>query len=367
MIHFVYKTFLLLLFVPLWDSDGDFTKNYHKEYDVPSDATVELINKYGFTKVHAWDKHIVTIDVNIVANTNSKDRAEEIFDKININFTTTNTYIKAETVINNPSKSWWDWKSWIGIDNSNSSSYKINYDVYMPTDQYLKLSHKYGDAFVDRMDRNSDIKVSYGHLRLEGVNADLDLDLAYSDGTIGDIKDGKINLRYSDITMAGMQDGSLNFKYSDIKMKEAGDIKAECAYGDLHADKIKTIDIHSRYDDIVIRAVDDIYANGAYSDFDIGEVKDNLPLRLLMATLSFVIWHQNSNPLISNHLILMCASIRAELITDSMPMAVMLMSKLPAILTAPTWSKNHPLPRSEVIPKMKIPADASRRLCLMVV
>lgn len=273
MIHFVYKTFLLLLFVPLWDSDGDFTKNYHKEYDVPSDATVELINKYGFTKVHAWDKHIVTIDVNIVANTNSKDRAEEIFDKININFTTTNTYIKAETVINNPSKSWWDWKNWVGIGNNNNSSYKINYDVYMPTDQYLKLNHKYGDAFVDRMDRNADIKVSYGHLRLEGVNADLDLDLAYSDGNIGNIKDGKINLRYSDITMAGMQDGSLNFKYSDIKLKEAGDIKAECAYGDLHADKIKTIDIHSRYDDIVIRAVDDIYANGAYSDFDIGEVK----------------------------------------------------------------------------------------------
>ena len=51
----------------------------HKEYDVPKDATVEIINKYGYVKVHAWDKRICSMDVNILANTTSKKKADDIF------------------------------------------------------------------------------------------------------------------------------------------------------------------------------------------------------------------------------------------------------------------------------------------------
>jgi hypothetical protein len=270
MIHYIYKSCLLLLFLPFADSDGDFTKNYHKEYDVPKDATVELINKYGFTKVHAWDKHIVTIDVNIIANTSSKEKADEIFEKININFTSTSNYIKAETTIESNSKSWWDWKSWLG--GSNNSSYKINYDVYMPTDQYLKLTHKYGDAFVDKLDRDATIKVSYGHLRMDGLNGDLNLDLAYSDGTLGSFKDGKIHLRYGDINFSNMANGNFDFKYGKIHMKEGGTIKSESAYGELTADHINSIDISSGYDDIQLKSVDEAFINSHYSDFDIGKI-----------------------------------------------------------------------------------------------
>ncbi|MDZ4708266.1 MAG: hypothetical protein SH818_07670 [Saprospiraceae bacterium] len=281
MIRFNYNILFLLLLLPLGavstptnsktDSDGDFTKNYHKEYDVPKDATVELINKYGYTKVHAWDKRIVTIDVNIIANTSSKERAEEIFDKIDINFTTTSNYIKAETVINSTSKNWWDIKNWIGNWNNNSS-YKINYDVYMPTDQFLKLTHKYGDAFVDRLERDAVVKVSYGHLRMDGLAGDLELDLAYSDGNVGNIEDGKLNLRYSDVTLSSMHDGSLNFRYSEIRLKQAGTLKAESGYGELDAEQIGSIDIHSRYDDIKIGSVGSMYVNSAYSDFDLGKL-----------------------------------------------------------------------------------------------
>lgn len=270
MIRYIYNFSLIFLFFPLFGNDGDFTKNYHKEYDVPKDATVELVNRYGYTKVHAWEKRIVTIDVNIIANTTSRERAEEIFEKIDINFTTTSTYIKAETVINSTSRSWWDWRSWIG--GSSNSSYKINYDVYLPTDQYLKLTHKYGDAFIDRLERDASVKVSYGHLRMDGLGANLDLDMAYSDGNLGSFNDGKINLRYSNITMNAMKNGSLNFKYSDIKMKEGGEIKAESAYGELDADKLTSLDIHSRYDDINVDYIGDVYVNSGYSDLIFGKI-----------------------------------------------------------------------------------------------
>lgn len=264
-------SFLLPLFI--YGRDGDFSKNIHKEYDVPSNATVELINKYGYVKVHAWDKRIASIDVNILANTSSQDRANEIFDRINVNFTTTSNYIKAETTIssNNGKSSWWDWKSWIGW-NDGKSSYKINYDVYIPVDLYLKLNLKYGDAFVDKLERDATLKISYGHLRLDELAGNLDLDLAYSDGNLGDIRDGKIRLRYSNISMADMQNGSLDFRYSDIKMKKGGNIKAESAYGELNAEKISTIDISSKYDDIQISNVDEIYASSGYSDFDLGKI-----------------------------------------------------------------------------------------------
>lgn len=275
MIRFNYNLILLLLVLPLLSvaKDGDFTKNIHKEYDVPVNATIELINKYGYVKVHAWDKRIASIDVNILANTTSQERANEIFDKINVNFTTTSNYIKAETTIasTNGKNSWWDWKSWIGW-NDNKSSYKINYDVYIPVDLYLKLNLKYGDAFVDKLERDATLKISYGHIRLDELAANLDLDLAYGDGNMGNIKDGKIRLRYSKISMSDMQNGNLDFRYSDIKMKNGGNIKAESAYGELNAEKISTIDISSKYDDIQISSIDEIYASSGYSDFDLGKI-----------------------------------------------------------------------------------------------
>ncbi|MEP7266066.1 MAG: hypothetical protein ABI844_00465 [Saprospiraceae bacterium] len=275
MIHSSYKLVLFYILFPLlaWAGDGDFTKNYHKEYDVPVDAHIELINKYGYIKIHAWDKRIASIDVNILANTTNESRANEIFDKISVSFTTSSNYIKAETIINtNPgNKSWWDWKRWLGWDD-NKSTYKINYDVNIPADLYLKLNLKYGDAFIEKMDRDAVLKISYGHLRLDELAADLDLDLAYSEGNMGNIKNGNINLRYSNIIMSNMGNGSLNFKYSDIKMKEGGDLKAECAYGELNAKHVKTLDIHSKYDDIQVESVDEIYVNSSYSDFDFGKI-----------------------------------------------------------------------------------------------
>lgn len=270
-----YNHILFFLLIPLFSiaNDGDFTKNIHKEYDVPVNATIELINKYGYVKVHAWDKRIASIDVNILANTSSQDRANEIFDRIQVNFTTTNNYIKAETSIatNKGNSGWWDWKSWIGWNDS-KSSYKINYDVYMPVDLYLKLSLRYGDAFVDKLERDATIKVSYGHLRMDDLVGDLDLDLAYSDGNFNNIKNGKIHLRYSDVNMASMQNGTLNFRYSDIKMKNAGTIKSESAYGELAADKISSIDLNSKYDDIVIQSVDEVFASTGYTDVDIARI-----------------------------------------------------------------------------------------------
>lgn len=271
MIRSIYSLLLSLLLLPAYASDGDFTKNYHKEYDVPKDATVELINKYGYVKVHTWEKRIASIDVNIIANTSSKSEADELFEKIQIQFTNTSNYIKAETVINSTSKNWWDIRNWVGSWNKNSS-YKINYDVYLPADLYLKLNHKYGDAFVDRLDRNAEVKMSYGNLRMEGLNADLDLELAYSDGTLGSIKRGNLNLRYSDVNLAEMEDGTLNFRYSEIDLKKAGILKAESAYGELDAEYIASLDLQSRYDDIRIHSVGDIYVNSAYSDFDLGKV-----------------------------------------------------------------------------------------------
>lgn len=271
MIRSIYSILLLLVLLPAYGNDGDFTKNYHKEYDVPKDATVELINKYGYVKVHTWEKRIASIDVNIIANTSSKSEADELFEKIQIQFTNTTNYIKAETVINSTPKNWWDIRNWVGGWNKNSS-YKINYDVYLPADLYLKLNHKYGDAFVDRLDRNAEVKMSYGNLRMDGLNADLDLELAYSDGTLGSIKRGNLNLRYSDVSLAEMEDGTLNFRYSEIDLKKAGILKAESAYGELDAESIVSLDLQSRYDDIRIGSVGDFYVNSAYSDFDLGKV-----------------------------------------------------------------------------------------------
>lgn len=84
----------------------EFTKTVKKEFPINATGTVDLSNKYGKVDVHTWERDRVKIDVTIVVDARSESTAQEVFNRIQIDFSNDDSFVKAETSIET-NKSWW--------------------------------------------------------------------------------------------------------------------------------------------------------------------------------------------------------------------------------------------------------------------
>jgi hypothetical protein len=222
----------------------EFTKTINREFGTTADGMTALYNKYGKVNVNTWNNSSVKIDITIVVNANKQSEADRVFNRINVNFTNTAGYVKAETIINTDDGGWW--KGW---DNSNSEDYQINYEVYMPIGNQLDLKNKYGDSYLGNMNGKLIAEIKYGDLRTENINSECDLNLGYGKASFGKI--GNLNGQIS---------------YGELSLKESKDIQLDTKYSDMHFDKSDRLRLVSKYDEIEIGSVSDLRLQTKYSD-----------------------------------------------------------------------------------------------------
>ena len=246
----------------------EFTKTIKKEFPINATGAVNLVNKYGKVDVKTWDKNRAKIDVTIVVKAGSESDAQRVFDRIRIDFTNDDNFVKAETVIESTKSSWWSW----GNDHS---EFQINYEVFMPQTCALDLSNKYGDAFVAPLSSKAAVDVKYGNFRLEGVGGDLNVKLGYGNGTVVKARDVVADVSYSKIIFNDMRDATMETSYSKITVDNGADLKVESRYDQFSIAKISRFNCQSRYGNMEIGDVENIVAVSRYTDYKIGRLGDN--------------------------------------------------------------------------------------------
>jgi hypothetical protein len=248
----------------------DFTKTIKKEFPVTATGTVNLINKYGKVDVKTWDKNRVKIDVKIVVNANSESAAQDVFDRIRIDFSNDDSFVKAETVINSSKSSWFDW-NW----GNDRTEFQINYEVLMPPGAVLDLSNKYGDANVAPLTNKATIDVKYGNFRLEGVGGNLTVKLGYGNGTVVKAGDASADVSYAKINFNEAQDVNFVSKYSKITIDKGADVKAESRYDQFYLPKVRKFHCQSSYGNVEIGSAESIIAVSRYTDYKVDRLSDN--------------------------------------------------------------------------------------------
>ncbi len=245
----------------------EFTKTIKKEFPINATGTVNLINKYGKIDVKTWNKSRVKVDVTIVVKAKSESSAQSVFDRIRIDFTNGEDFVKAETVISSAKSSWWSW----GDDNS---EFQINYEVFMPESGALDLQNKYGDAFVASLTGRANIDVKYGNFRLEGVGGDLNVTLGYGNGTVVKARNTSADISYSKINFNDVQDVNFTTKYSKISVDNGANLKAESRYDQFYLSKVNRLNCQSRYGNFEIGEAESVVAVSRYTDFKINRLRD---------------------------------------------------------------------------------------------
>jgi hypothetical protein len=276
MMKLIYKNVLLLILVIgvakvntqantlLPGAKTEFTKTVKKNYKMSADGDVSLSNKYGKINLKTWDRNEVVIEVTITAHARSESAANDIFNRINIDFANGSDYVKAETQIETQKSSWWS--------SGDKGDFRIDYEVSMPKAASLDLSNKYGDSEIAAIGGDANIVVKYGNFNVLAVGKDTKIDLGYGNGTVGEINDAEIVIKYSKIKLKAAEHINVDSKYSKVYIDKANKIKSTSKYDTYELGELKELSNEGKYDHFEIERANHISAYSKYTDFKIEEL-----------------------------------------------------------------------------------------------
>ena len=248
-----------------FDKTADFQKKINKQFNISQNGQVELLNKFGNIQINSWDRNEVQIDITITVDAKNKKKADEIFNRIRIEFSNSRDHVSAKTIIDSQ-KSWWKNVS------CGSEEFTINYEVKMPVDCKLDVHNKYGDLIIDRLDNECKVNVKYGNFTIDQINADMDIELGYGHGQLRKTHDVDCNIKYSKLTILEMGDLDIESKYSKSIIEKAEDVEVISRYDGFDFGHIKSLFAQGKYDHYEIDLANKIDFESRYSNLKVDDL-----------------------------------------------------------------------------------------------
>lgn len=231
-------------------SQENFTKNYEKSYKLNENSFFKISNKYGKVHIENTTSDKLEILVTISVETKNKDKADNVFDKIKINFNQSGDVISAETEI---------------VKDIKVKKFSIDYNIKMPEDLKIDLTNKYGSIFINKLKSKSTINCKYGHLKINELITSELKNLA------------TVNIKYSNGTISKCDYLKLDVKYSEMEINESRAVYINSGYSQLEFNKAYVLKVVSKYDpSFEIGEVTKLELEGKYSGYEIGKLNNAL-------------------------------------------------------------------------------------------
>lgn len=240
------------------------TKEIKKQFKVSPETRIEISNKYGKVELNTWESDSVVIEIKIKVEEKKLSKLEKAIDAIDFDFTQSQNFLIAQTIVGQN-------KSELGKEILKfketvlqlDGSMTIDYVVWLPATNVLKVENKFGDIFIDDYKGDVEINLSNGNLKSHNFSGELDLTLSFADATINTI-----------------ETGNLDCNFSELYIKKAESLRIKSKSTKFEILEIKELDANSRRDNFRIRLADMIEATGSFTNFRINELTDRLDLRV---------------------------------------------------------------------------------------
>ncbi|MGE5420175.1 MAG: hypothetical protein ACM3UT_08315 [Chloroflexota bacterium] len=258
---------LPFLLLSLTLTGQEVTKDFHEEYSAGAATQLQINNKYGDVVIDSWNQDQVVIDVKVTVEMPNRDRAQELLDYINVEFSQEGDVISAKTVIDEK----FNFKGWGG-----SKKFSIDYSIKMPVKASLALSNRYGSTDIDEIQGAVNLDIKYGNLTAgkltRGNEKPLNrISIAYGKGSIEEAGWLDLMLRYvGDAEINNAQALLLDSKYSKLSVGEISSIVGESRYDNLNIDKINNLVLNNGYTEVKIGTLNKkLEYEGSYGSFSI--------------------------------------------------------------------------------------------------
>lgn len=273
---------LLVQQVPLWAAapGQEFTKTINREFTTNANGMTALYSKYGTVNVKTWTSNSVKIEVNIVVNANNQRDADQMFERIQVNFTNTFGYVKAETMIAEDKNAWWP--------KGNCQDFKVNYDVWMPVGNQLDLKHRYGNSMVATLNGKLTAEIKYGDLRTEAIGNDADLNIGYGKAYLAKVGNLTGQVSYGGIEVTEAREVQLDSKYSEVKVERATTLRITSKYDDFNFGTVDDLRLQTKYANVRLQSARLTYVTAQYTDVKINTISEIADADLTYGSLQIV-------------------------------------------------------------------------------
>jgi hypothetical protein len=249
-------------------------KSITQTYDLSASDRVSLNNKFGDIKINTWAESNVKVDVEIVVNAKTEDKANKMLEGITIVHSKTNGQVIFKTKMegnlytgnmnggdydngdedsNNKGKSK-ESKKW------NNQSMKINYTVYLPINTTLKLYNEFGNMNLPNYTGAIDARNKFGNFTAENLsNVGNEILVEFGSADIKSITKPELTVKFGNCDLANVVgNGILNFEFSgDVNImldKSVGDLKIKNSYSEieltLNENTNASFDVKSSYGEV---------------------------------------------------------------------------------------------------------------------
>ncbi|MDX1284917.1 MAG: DUF4097 family beta strand repeat-containing protein, partial [Draconibacterium sp.] len=239
------------------------TKEMTKHFKVTPETQIEISNKYGKVEINTWDKDSVVIEIKIRVEEKKLSKLEQSIKNIDFNITDSQHYLIVRTDVEKN-------KTGLGREItrfkesllSSDGNIQVDYTVWMPDKNELKVENKFGDIFIGDYLGEVEINLSNGNLKAHDFEGDLSLILNFADATINSVAKGRLDCNFSELYVKKAESLRIKSKSTDFEFGELKDLNAE-----------------SRRDKFRIRIADLVDARSSFTNFRINELTDRLNIR----------------------------------------------------------------------------------------
>ncbi|MNJ97268.1 hypothetical protein D3C87_150100 [compost metagenome] len=258
-----------------------------KTFAVNASDKVILDNQYGTLNVRTWNKNEVRLDVIVYGSPELDVRKLSEFVTVNA--------IKKEGVVILDTKL-------SGNKRLNGKKIRVEFMVYMPQTNNLKLSHQYGNVSIGDFTGSVVAGVQYGNFSAGDLkNGNNDLSISYGSTTIKSINKAKISQEYGNgLTIGSVGTLSLNSSYAAVKINTilekanisleygaglvigtVGQLTLDAAYANVRIGTIKNYaKISHQYSNLNIGVANGVNLNAQYSNVTLGRLNGDAKLNI---------------------------------------------------------------------------------------
>lgn len=238
---------LLIAFSVSGVAQEDQVRKFSENYTSNASTLLEVESKYGDIEINNWDKNEVDIYAEITLKNVSEQKAEQIFQYIDIEISKSGNTIHVETDFEDNF-----FKMVNRLNGNNDGNFNIKYQIKIPASLKVDIYNKYGDLFINELASASNIAVKYGNLKINQLSGSgkenmVTVDLGYSKATVEECAWLKLVSKYSKINIEESKALIVVSKYSELFVEEASSIVAESKYDTYNVGEISNFVAEAQY------------------------------------------------------------------------------------------------------------------------
>ena len=250
----------------------EFVKTINRDFKTSANGTTAIYNRYGDVNIRTWAENRVKIDITIVVSAYDQKEAEKAMGQINANFTNTNGYIKAETMIGNLNNWGGNYYNWVDKSEKKCQDYRINYEVWIPIENQLDIQNKYGASFVANLNGKLLADIWYGDLRVENIKSDANIKIEGGKATIASAKNLYGQVASGGIIVENATDIQMDTRNSECTFRRAGNLRITSKYDNLAFGKIENLRLQTKYSEVNVVSARTAFITAQYTKANIANI-----------------------------------------------------------------------------------------------